>query len=275
MSGEPKISVVTISFNQAEFLEATILSVLGQDYPNVEYIICDPGSTDGSREIIEKYRDRFDKIILEPDQGPGDGLNKGLSAATGKYFYYLNSDDLVAPGAFREAVRILEDDDGIDVVYANGMFIDADGRPIGPVYSSQFITPYLLSRGLSVIVQPASFMRMNAVKAVGGFNPENRACWDGELFFDIAKNGGRFRRVWKNWTSFRLYKTSISGSGNALEKNRIEHRRMAGTLGGISPLLDCVPHIVRRSVIKALDYKRWGSYLKGPIRPHEIAEGLD
>ena len=94
-----RVSIVTISFNQAEFLERAIRSVIEQDYPDVEYIVVDPGSTDGSREIIEKYRSRISKVILEPDTGPANGLNKGFAAATGEIFGYINADDAFLPKA--------------------------------------------------------------------------------------------------------------------------------------------------------------------------------
>ena len=94
-----KISVVTISFNQAKYLRQCIDSVLNQNYQNIEYIIVDPGSTDGSRQIIESYGDRVIKIF-EKDAGPADGLNMGFSRATGDIFYFINSDDYVLPGAF-------------------------------------------------------------------------------------------------------------------------------------------------------------------------------
>ena len=79
-----KVTIVSISFNQAAFLEQAIRSVVDQDYGNIEYIIVDPGSTDGSHEIIERYRDRITKVIIEPDEGPADGLNKGFAHATGE-----------------------------------------------------------------------------------------------------------------------------------------------------------------------------------------------
>ena len=96
-----KISVVTISYNQAEFLERCIESVLNQNYPNLEYIIVDPGSTDGSRDIIKRYEKVFSHILLDPDNGPADGLNKGFAKATGDILYFINSDDVVLPDAFK------------------------------------------------------------------------------------------------------------------------------------------------------------------------------
>src|SRR5450432_3341584 len=94
-----KVSIVTISFNQAAYLEEAIRSVLDQDHPLVEYIVVDPGSTDGSRDIIERYRGRIAKVLYEPDQGPADGLNHGFAHATGDVFACLNADDLLLPRA--------------------------------------------------------------------------------------------------------------------------------------------------------------------------------
>src|SRR5271170_7307769 len=99
-----RVSIVTVSFNQASFLERAIRSVLEQDYPDIEYIVVDPGSTDGSRDIIDRYRSQISKIILEPDTGPANGLNKGFAAASGNIFGYINADDAYLPGAIAKAV---------------------------------------------------------------------------------------------------------------------------------------------------------------------------
>jgi GT2 family glycosyltransferase len=98
----PKISVVTVSFNQAAYLEAAIRSVLDQDYPGLEYIIVDGGSTDGSVEIIERYRQRCAGVVIEPDRGQSDALNKGFARATGDLLTWLCSDDLLEPGSLRQ-----------------------------------------------------------------------------------------------------------------------------------------------------------------------------
>jgi len=104
----PKISVVTVSFNQAKYLEASIRSVLDQDYPNLEYIVVDGGSTDGSVEIIERYRDRCDSVIIEPDRGQSDALNKGFARTTGETMNWLCSDDLLEPGSLHEIGRVYQ-----------------------------------------------------------------------------------------------------------------------------------------------------------------------
>ena len=101
----PKISVVTVSFNQAAYLEASIRSVVDQSYPHLEYIVVDGGSTDGSVEIIERYRDRCARVIIEPDRGQSDALNKGFACATGEIMTWLCSDDLLEPGSLEAAGR--------------------------------------------------------------------------------------------------------------------------------------------------------------------------
>lgn len=209
----PVVSVVTISYNQAEFLERALTSVLNQKDVSIEYIVIDAGSSDESRDIIERFRPHLSQVILERDNGPADGLNRGLTKATGKYFYYLNSDDEVADGAFSEAVSIFEQDHDLDVIYGNGVIIDRHGRYVRPAYSSSTMNADLYARGLSTIVQQATFFRTEALRKAGGFNELNSTCWDGEAALDIALAGGRFKKVWRWWGFFRIYEGSISGSG--------------------------------------------------------------
>lgn len=119
-----RISIVTISYNQGRFLERAIRSVLGQDHDDVEHIIVDPGSTDGSRDIIEKYREDLAAVIFESDEGPADGLRKGFATATGDVFGQLNADDCYLPGALRRVAREFEASPDIGVVYGHGIIAD-------------------------------------------------------------------------------------------------------------------------------------------------------
>lgn len=230
-----KVSIVTISFNQCRFLEQAMLSVLEQSGADIEYIVVDPGSTDGSRALIERYRHRIDHVIFEPDTGPADGLNRGLAAATGEVFAYVNADDALVPGAVAEAVAALSINPECGVVYANGVVIDAQGRYVRRILSSARMDPALYVREQVMIVQQASFMKIAALRAVDGFNVNNRTSWDGEAFLRMACAGVRFRRVWRDWGMFRLYPGSISGSGRLEERYRADLDRMFEMVNGRRP----------------------------------------
>jgi glycosyltransferase involved in cell wall biosynthesis len=206
-----RFSLVTISYNQAQFLERTIRSVVDQGYPDLEYIIVDPGSTDGSRDIIERYRQHFARVILDPDRGAADGLNKGFSVVTGEILGYLNSDDILLPGALREAAEYMKGNPGIDVVSGDCQIIDAADRLLRISHSDR----YSLSRyafGAGVLIQPSSFFRAAAYRRTQGFNIDNRSNWDGELFVRMAQTGSRFGRSRRIWSGYRIHEQSITGT---------------------------------------------------------------
>src|SRR5262249_6094619 len=133
-----KFSIVTVSFNQARYLERAMRSVLDQEGASVEYIVVDPGSTDGSRDIIEKYRSRLAHVILEPDTGAADGLNKGFRAATGEVLGFLNSDDVLLPGALSGAAGFLREHPEVDVVSGDCEIVDGQDNVLRVSYSDRF-----------------------------------------------------------------------------------------------------------------------------------------
>ncbi len=198
-----KVSIVTPSFNQAEFLEETILSVLRQDYPNLEYWIIDGGSTDGSLEIIRKYEDRLAGWISEKDRGQTDAINKGFARATGDILAWLNSDDTYQPGAVAQAVRLLEDHPGWGMVYGDTQFINEKGNVIGKFPASQ--TDYdKLRQGYVHIPQQAAFFRANLWKDVGPLDPTFYFAMDYDLWVRLAEQAPLVY-VRQLWASFRLH----------------------------------------------------------------------
>ncbi len=214
-----KVSIVTISFNQGEFLERTIRSVLDQSYSNIEYIVVDPGSKDQSREIIKRYESRIACTILEPDNGPADGLNTGFSVATGDIFGFLNADDVLCAGAVSEAVRFLSRNTDVDVVSGHAQVIGPDDQVLRLVYSDRMsITRYIY--GSVALIQPSTFFRRAAYERTAGFRSGNRATWDGELFLDMALAGCRFDRSREIWSGFRLHAQSITCSTRLKEEAR-------------------------------------------------------
>ena len=219
-----KVSAVTVSFNQARFLERAIRSVVGQDYGDVEYIVVDPGSTDGSREVIERWRSRIAKIILEPDRGAPDGLNKGFAAATGEIFAYVNADDALLPGAVRAAVAAFERHPDADVVVGHGYIVDAEGKVIRRFRSAPF-SLWRFAHGAAVVMQQSTFFRASTFRATDGFNVENRTSWDAELLLDMALAGARVRVVEGYWSLFTLHPGSISGSQRRADESLVNHRR--------------------------------------------------
>jgi glycosyltransferase involved in cell wall biosynthesis len=206
-----KISIVTLSFNQGRFLETAIRSVVEQQDVDLDYIVVDPGSTDDSREVIERYRDRISQVVLERDDGPADGLNKGFSRAKGDLYGFLNADDVLKPGALAEVVQTFKALPEADVISGHGHLIDAEGHPIRRMYSDRFSLWGYLHGGV-VLLQQSTFFRKQAFDLAGGFNADNRTCWDGELWLDMALAGKRFQRVNKFWAAFRVYESSITGS---------------------------------------------------------------
>lgn len=226
-----KVSIVTISFNQAAYLEAAIHSVIDQDYADIEYIMVDPGSTDGSRDIIDRYRRSFAHIILDGDEGPADGLNKGFARASGDIYAYINADDALLPGAVGRAVAEFERHPAADVIYGHGYLVDEAGHILRRLRSA----PYNLRRALhdaSIVVQQATFIRRNAFISVGGFNAQNRSCWDYELILDLARAGKRFQRVNQYWGLFRLYPQSITGSRRLHDEILREDTRIFAKITG-------------------------------------------
>ena len=228
----PRVSIVTISFNQGKFLERAIRSVLEQDYEDIEYIVVDPGSTDRSREIIERYRSRISRVILDPDKGPADGLNKGFAVASGDIYGYINADDAYLPGAITKAIASFQARPQADVIYAHSYIVDGSGQVIRRSRSVPFDLR-LYAYGGVVVMQQSTFFRREAFEAAGGFNVSNRTSWDGELLVDFARVGSKFDMVNDYWSLFAIYPGSITASVKYNQQYQQDHARMFRTITGV------------------------------------------
>ena len=153
---EPLVSIITPSYNQAQYLDDTIQSVLRQDYSNLEYIVVDGGSTDGSQEIIAKYKDKLAWSVSEPDQGQADAINKGFRKAKGEIIAWLNSDDLYLPGVISSAVAAFQNNPDAGLIYGDAVSADADGKLLNELRFSRWQTLDLLQ--FKVLCQPAVFL---------------------------------------------------------------------------------------------------------------------
>lgn len=226
-----KISIVTISFNQGQFLEETLNSVLGQDYPDLEYIVVDPGSTDGSRDIIERYRDRLSAVLYDRDLGPADGLNKGFAQATGEVLGFLNSDDILLPGALRAVAEAFERDSELELLSGHSRIIDAEGRHVRNGYTDVFHAR-AYAYNACMISQLSTFFRADLFRQSGGFNIENRVAWDAELFGDLFRSARKLRVLDRFLSAFRIHPDAITGGARRSEALLAFHRAQFRALIG-------------------------------------------
>jgi glycosyltransferase involved in cell wall biosynthesis len=185
----PKLTIITPSYNQAAFIEKTLRSVLDQGYSNLEYIVVDGGSTDGSVEIIKRFEDRLAWWVSEPDNGQTDALNKGLRQATGDVVAYINSDDYYLPGAFDTAVDALERSDGL---WACGvcLFADPAGR-VDHVWRPELPRGgrYLWVLSSWGVPQASTFWRRDAFDRFGLFREDMHYAFDTEFGLRLALAG--------------------------------------------------------------------------------------
>lgn len=200
---QPLVSIITPSFNQAQFLEETIRSVLDQDYPCIEYILIDGGSADGSLEVIQRYAGRLARWVSEPDRGQTDAINKGFAWANGEILAWLNSDDTYLRGAVGEAVDYLVTHPEAGMVYGDANLIDKDGQVIGRFPAKQ--TDYRrLRRGYVHIPQQASFFRASLWKRVGPLDPTFFFAMDYDLWIRLARLAP-LHYTPRLWANFRLH----------------------------------------------------------------------
>jgi len=201
----PKLSIITPSFNQAEYLEQTILSVLQQNYEALEFIIIDGGSTDGSREVISKYENQLAYSVSEKDRGQAHALNKGLERATGEIVGYLNSDDLYLPGAFAAVVNYLREHPECEWLCGDTLMF-GEGRKDEVVSAD---VPRSAAHALSwayTAPQPGMFWKRELLSE--GFDEQWRYCFDHELYVRLLLAGHKCEHLPVTVAAYRLHATS-------------------------------------------------------------------
>jgi glycosyltransferase involved in cell wall biosynthesis len=185
MAELPLVTIVTPSYNQGRFLEATLKSVLEQDYPNIEYLVVDGASTDNSVDIIKRYADRLAWWVSEKDSGQSEAINKGLQRAHGEFVGWLNSDDVYQPGAVSAAVAAFRSRPEAGVVYGDALSIDAGGKPFNIMRARQYSVADLMA--FNIICQPAAFMRRSVLEQVNYLNPAYHLLMDNLLWMNMGR----------------------------------------------------------------------------------------
>jgi glycosyltransferase involved in cell wall biosynthesis len=227
------VSIVTPSFNQGTFLEQAILSVLGQGYPNIEYIVIDGGSTDDSATTIRRYSDRLAHWESQPDRGQAHAINKGLIRSTGEIVGWLNSDDRLLPTTVTDVVRVFYEHPEIDVVYGKLERIDERGgvlpTPILPKDRVVFSQEYLV--GECLVNQPGSFWRRQIMERAGMLDENLVYALDYDLWIRMALSGAKFFRLPQVVAQFRLSeesKTVSRSAAMALEQLQVLDELLSG-----------------------------------------------
>lgn len=218
----PRISIITPSFNQAQFLGQTLDSIFNQGYPDLETLVFDGGSKDGSVDVLRQYQDRLTAWVSEPDRGPAHAINKGFAAATGEILGWLNSDDLLATDALWEIARAFAEDPELDMVFANALYIDkhnqlfladhgthrtglyyGEMQPLGriPAYWSY----------VHAVPQPTVFFRRRLLERCGHLNEDYLFIFDFELFWRFAQKA-KIKKLERTQAFYRIHaaaKTTI------------------------------------------------------------------
>jgi len=197
-----KVSIVTPSYNQAAFLAETIESVLAQDYPDIEYVVVDDGSTDGSLDIARRYESDLQALIAQENAGQVAALNRGFERTSGALMAYLNSDDTLLPGAISEMVAEFEADPELVLVYGDALYTDKESKRTGYLSSREWAPTTMVANCDNHVVQPSSMWTRAGWDAAGPFDPRGYYFFDFELYLRLAPLG-RVKRVARPWSTYR------------------------------------------------------------------------
>jgi len=249
------ISVVTPSYNQGRFIEQCIASVLTQDGVRCQHIVVDAESSDETGGVLDRYRDRIDTLLIEPDEGQADALKKGFDHARAEFVCYLNSDDYLLPGALARAVSFLKKAGDVDAVYSHRTYVDGDDRFLR-YWALPGHSDYVNLRW-DFIPQETCIWRRSAMDEVGGIDPTFQFAMDYDLFARMMRAGKRFVRLPEFLAVFREHEdsktTRLMGSQGASEVRRVQseqrirmHRWDRFVIGAFFSLLQARSRAARR-----------------------------
>jgi len=205
----PRITIVTPSFNQANYLPETIESILNQNYPNLEYIIIDGGSTDGTVDIIKKYESHLSYWVSERDKGQSDAIMKGFAKSSGELFTWVNSDDVLFPGCLNRIARCCQRKKDSDIITGNVVYIDSDGK------ITRFIRVpppkrFFFYRGVWYAQAPVIFFRSKLFRKVGGLNLKYHLCMDLDIWTRMMNANAQVAHVKEYMGGYRWHKQAKS-----------------------------------------------------------------
>jgi glycosyltransferase involved in cell wall biosynthesis len=219
------ISIITPSYNQGQYLEETIQSVITQNYPNIEYIIIDGASTDNSIEIIKKHEQFITYWVSEPDNGQAHAINKGLKKATGDIIAWINSDDIYFPNAFLKINEFFQNNPTADIVYGNGVWIDRESKIIKRRKNLPFHYKTWFY-GMADPFQPEVFYRIKVLDVAGFVDKSFFMMMDREWWIRMANKGLNFKYIATELAALRKY--NDTKSAKFAKQNRHERWRLHG-----------------------------------------------
>ena len=253
---KPLVSVITPSWNSAAYIEQTILSVINQTYRNVEYIIIDGGSSDGTLDIIRKYESSIDYWVSEADDGMYQAINKGMQRARGEIVAYLNSDDLYYPNTLEKVVNFFADNSSVELVYGNLNFVDAEGKKLFTQIYPKFSLNFFIMANCSMIGQPASFWKSSLLKKIGMFDESLKMAADFE-FFIRAGMIGRLVYTPHVLAAFRTHNLSLTSTQS--QRGQVEVRLIHEKyFVNRSPISAVVVKNLYSIYFKVINYKAMG-----------------
>lgn len=226
----PRISIVTPSFNQGKYIEQTIQSVINQNYPNLEYIIIDGGSTDDTVDVIKKYEHKLAYWVSENDQGQTDAINKGFSKCTGDIFNWINSDDHYEPGTLLKLGELFFNNSSVEVICGNEWYIDDINTGIKLLHAGSIINEnvYQTIRE-GIVVQPATFFRTACIKSFFPLDNSLRYLMDRQLWWSYLLQYGQKNILQTDtvFTNFRLHAASKSVSEANYFENEFDRLKLS------------------------------------------------